>query len=203
MGEKHKANFLWPHNDESIEALGYEFANAKTEEYREEMWKGIMSEIESLRKRVKELEEEVKAYRDFDKFQEPEWVKENESLRKRVKELEAELKERQEAFDRASCCVVEERLVNERLEKKLEIARDALEDYASCSDGCTCGDGWSHDSAKEALAAIDNNNCACGGYMEVIYGGKGRRCNKCGKESKEELRFCNPGAALKAERDKP
>ena len=81
-----------------------------------------------------------------------------ESLRKRVKELEAELKERQEAFDRASCCVVEERLVNERLERKLKIA-------------------------EEALTAIDNN-CACGGYMEVIYGGKGRRCNKCGKESK-------------------
>ena len=112
----------------------------------------------ALQERVKELEEEVKAYRDFDKFQEPEWVKENESLRKRVKELEAELKERQEAFDRASCCVVEERLVNERLERKLKIA-------------------------EEALTAIDNN-CACGGYMEVIYGGKGRRCNKCGKESK-------------------
>ena len=31
--------------------------------------------------------------------------------------------------------------------------RDALQTYAECSDGCTCGDGWSHDAAIEALQA--------------------------------------------------
>lgn len=30
--------------------------------------------------------------------------------------------------------------------------RRALEHYAKCSDGCTCGDGWSHDTAREALS---------------------------------------------------
>lgn len=37
------------------------------------------------------------------------------------------------------------------LEKaKAENARlaAALEHYATCSDGCTCGDGWSHDLAR-------------------------------------------------------
>jgi hypothetical protein len=31
--------------------------------------------------------------------------------------------------------------------------REALRSYATCSDGCTCGDGWSHDAAREALNA--------------------------------------------------
>ncbi len=29
--------------------------------------------------------------------------------------------------------------------------RNALEGYAHCGDGCTCGDGWSHEGAKIAL----------------------------------------------------
>jgi len=29
--------------------------------------------------------------------------------------------------------------------------RDALKSYAACGDGCTCGDGWSHDIANAAL----------------------------------------------------
>ena len=123
-------------------------------------------------------------------------------MQKEIDKLKAELKERQEAFDRASCCVVEERLVNERLEEKLKIARDALAFYANpkkhrlageWSDGYPGGIVYDVGSvcmldtgqiAEKALTTIDNNNCACGGYMEVIYGGKGRRCNKCGKESK-------------------
>ena len=28
----------------------------------------------------------------------------------------------------------------------------ALQEYATCGDGCTCGDGWSHDIARAALA---------------------------------------------------
>lgn len=35
--------------------------------------------------------------------------------------------------------------------------REALKEYAGCGDGCTCGDGWSHDTAIEALEASDAN----------------------------------------------
>lgn len=35
---QYRANFLWPHDDDSIEEAGYEFANANTEAYREEWW---------------------------------------------------------------------------------------------------------------------------------------------------------------------
>ena len=31
--------------------------------------------------------------------------------------------------------------------------REALGEYAECSDCCTCGDGWSHNTALDALAA--------------------------------------------------
>lgn len=33
----------------------------------------------------------------------------------------------------------------------LKVSQDALRGYADCRDGCTCGDGWSHDAAREAL----------------------------------------------------
>ena len=33
--------------------------------------------------------------------------------------------------------------------------RDALKSYAACGDGCTCGDGWSHDIANAALTPND------------------------------------------------
>lgn len=45
MSENYKANFLWPHEDGSLEQLGYEFANANTEEYREEVWKEIIARL--------------------------------------------------------------------------------------------------------------------------------------------------------------
>lgn len=32
------ANFLWPHEDDSVEEAGYEFANALTEEYQKAWW---------------------------------------------------------------------------------------------------------------------------------------------------------------------
>jgi len=41
-----------------------------------------------------------------------------------------------------------------RLEAAARQAEAALEGYATCCDGCTCGDGWSHASAVEALAAL-------------------------------------------------
>ena len=39
--------------------------------------------------------------------------------------------------------------------KALLRAMDALDGYAGCCDGCTCGDGWGHDSARAALADIE------------------------------------------------
>lgn len=35
---------------------------------------------------------------------------------------------------------------------------EALENYAGCSEDCTCGDGWSHRPAKAALAAYREAN---------------------------------------------
>jgi len=41
--DKRRAEFLWPAEDGSIEALGYEFANGRTEEYRREMWDALLA----------------------------------------------------------------------------------------------------------------------------------------------------------------
>jgi hypothetical protein len=35
---EYKADFLWPNVDGSVEQAGYEFANAKTEAFREDWW---------------------------------------------------------------------------------------------------------------------------------------------------------------------
>ena len=37
------------------------------------------------------------------------------------------------------------------LRDQVKVLREALGSYAECCDGCTCGDGWSHDIAIEAL----------------------------------------------------
>ncbi len=44
---------------------------------------------------------------------------------------------------------------NEILGNKLIIAKAALESYASCCDGCTCGDSWSHDVAEKVLKDLE------------------------------------------------
>lgn len=41
---------------------------------------------------------------------------------------------------------------------EIDRLREALRSYASCSDGCTCGDGWSHDVAREALTVPNGRN---------------------------------------------
>ncbi len=51
LKEKPKADFLWPVEKGSVEEAGYEFANARTEKYREEWWKILLaraSEIEKI-----------------------------------------------------------------------------------------------------------------------------------------------------------
>ena len=42
-----------------------------------------------------------------------------------------------------------------RLANAAEGMRAALGCYSECYDGCTCGDGWSHDAARNALAAAE------------------------------------------------
>lgn len=43
--EKYKANFLWGFEDGTVEVLGYEFANAKTEEYRKACWDELVKKL--------------------------------------------------------------------------------------------------------------------------------------------------------------
>lgn len=45
MMADYKADFLWPHEEGSVEQAGYEFANAKTEEYREQWWKILLERV--------------------------------------------------------------------------------------------------------------------------------------------------------------
>lgn len=40
-----KADFLWPCEDDSIEEAGYEFANARTEQYRKLWWNILIERI--------------------------------------------------------------------------------------------------------------------------------------------------------------
>jgi hypothetical protein len=41
----YSAEFLWPNKKGSIEEAGYEFANAKTEDYRHEWWRILVKRI--------------------------------------------------------------------------------------------------------------------------------------------------------------
>ena len=41
-----------------------------------------------------------------------------------------------------------------QLERDRAECVETLEHYAACSDGCTCGDGWDHEQARETLARI-------------------------------------------------
>lgn len=41
----YRADFLWQHEEGSVEEAGYEFANARTEEYRELWWNILKSRM--------------------------------------------------------------------------------------------------------------------------------------------------------------
>lgn len=43
--QEYRANFLWGFEDDSIEVLGYEFANGKTEAYLKEVWEQLVQLI--------------------------------------------------------------------------------------------------------------------------------------------------------------
>lgn len=59
--EKYNANFLWGFGDDSIEALGYEFANAKTENYQKACWGDLIQKIKESTSEDEELFVWVKA----------------------------------------------------------------------------------------------------------------------------------------------
>lgn len=42
---EYNANFLWPHEEGSIDEAGYEFANAKTEAYQRQWWITLLFRI--------------------------------------------------------------------------------------------------------------------------------------------------------------
>lgn len=46
--ESEKANFLWPHSDDSLDQFLYEFANTKTEEYRKEIYNSLKDKIKII-----------------------------------------------------------------------------------------------------------------------------------------------------------
>jgi hypothetical protein len=51
----YKANFLWEHDDGSIEQAGYEFINGKTEEYQKQWWKILIKRIRAPNNKLDEL----------------------------------------------------------------------------------------------------------------------------------------------------
>lgn len=72
--------------------------------------------------------------------------------------------------------------VDEAIER-VEMLRDTLEGYATCSDGCTCGDGWNHDAATAALKVITPPQPASQEGGEIL-----SSCPSCGKPSLREWR---------------
>lgn len=66
---KYNADFLWPHEDDSLESILYEFANAKSEDYRKQQYESIKEIIESLQSQNEKLEAEFKSikekYKDY------------------------------------------------------------------------------------------------------------------------------------------
>ena len=44
---KYKADFLWPHENGSIEEAGYEFANGQTESYQKVWWDILLVRLKS------------------------------------------------------------------------------------------------------------------------------------------------------------
>jgi hypothetical protein len=74
--------------------------------------------------------------------------------------------------------VADHNQVLDALRAENERLRDALRSYAECSDGCTCGDGWSHD---EAVAALKDKFGRCGDCKLKDYHAEG--CSYFERES--------------------
>lgn len=52
---KYQANFLWGFEDGSLESIGYEFCNAKTEEYCRMQWRFLKEKIAKPANAVQEI----------------------------------------------------------------------------------------------------------------------------------------------------
>jgi hypothetical protein len=46
---RYRADFLWAHAEGSVEEAGYEFANARTEEYRQQWWTILLDRASDIR----------------------------------------------------------------------------------------------------------------------------------------------------------
>jgi hypothetical protein len=46
---KYKAEFLWPNEDGSVEEAGYEFANARTDNYQRQWWRILLDRAKDER----------------------------------------------------------------------------------------------------------------------------------------------------------
>ena len=44
---KYNASFLWPYEEGSLEELGYQFANAITENYQKQVWNEIINKFQN------------------------------------------------------------------------------------------------------------------------------------------------------------
>ena len=55
-------------------------------------------------------------------------------------------------FKKAAAALAERVQPQPQLAKDYAAAVEILKQYAQCGDGCTCGDGWSHDAAEEFLS---------------------------------------------------
>lgn len=67
-----------------------------------------------------------------------------EALHQRVAETQRTTDQLRAEFRRIEC-------INHDLEQQVTRLREALTGYAECTDGCTCGDGWGHETAQQAL----------------------------------------------------
>jgi hypothetical protein len=56
---EYSANFLFGFDDNSIESIGYEFANAKTEEYQKECWEAIKQYFNQEKEKYIHMENQV------------------------------------------------------------------------------------------------------------------------------------------------
>ena len=59
MENNYRANFLWPHEEGSVEQDGYEFANAKTEGMQKAQWEEIIARINKLKQDNEDLRERM------------------------------------------------------------------------------------------------------------------------------------------------
>ena len=74
-------------------------------------------------------------------------------------DLEYAMANDQEAVYELTDLVAEQEETISSLREQVKVLREALMAYSECCDGCTCGDGWDHDIAIEALEQTKPKEC--------------------------------------------